>query len=259
MTNGRLKAFPDKLAANCIFSGTLQSFRNEQARSKEHFSMKIIAGLGNPGREYENTKHNVGFLTIDLLAEKYGIRVNKIKFKGLVGEGMIGTEKVLLVKPQTYMNLSGECLREVMSFYKQDIENLTVIYDDIDLPMGNLRIRKKGSAGTHNGMKSVIYQLQDDGFPRIRIGIGGERRGDLADYVISGFSKDDRGVIEEAIRKAADAAACLVTDGIDRAMADFYTKSAKKKGKDAEKEASEAAGAAGNGERNDESNESIHH
>ena len=122
--------------------------------------MKIIAGLGNPGKEYENTKHNVGFLTIDILAEKYDIKVNKIKFKGLVGEGMIGTEKVILVKPQTYMNLSGQCIREIVAFYKLDMEDLVVIYDDIDLPMGNLRIRKKGSAGTHNGMRSIIYDLQ---------------------------------------------------------------------------------------------------
>lgn len=191
--------------------------------------MKIIAGLGNPGKEYENTKHNVGFLTIDILAEKYDIKVNKIKFKGLVGEGMIGTEKVILVKPQTYMNLSGQCIREIMAFYKLDIEDLVIIYDDIDLPMGNLRIRKKGSAGTHNGMRSIIYDLRDDGFPRVRVGIGGERKGDLANYVISGFSGDDRKLIEEAIVKAADAVACLVKDGIDRAMADYNTKKPKKK------------------------------
>lgn len=191
--------------------------------------MKIIAGLGNPGKEYENTKHNVGFLTIDILAEKYGIKVNKIKFKGLVGEGMIGTEKVILVKPQTYMNLSGQCIREIVAFYKLDMEDLVVIYDDIDLPMGNLRIRKKGSAGTHNGMRSIIYDLQDDGFPRVRVGIGGERKGDLANYVISGFSGDDRKLIEEAIVKAADAVACLVEDGIDRAMVDYNTKKPKVK------------------------------
>ena len=191
--------------------------------------MKIIAGLGNPGKEYENTKHNVGFLTIDILAEKYGIKVNKIKFKGLVGEGMIGTEKVILVKPQTYMNLSGQCIREIVAFYKLDIEDLVVIYDDIDLPMGNLRIRKKGSAGTHNGMRSIIYDLQDDGFPRVRVGIGGERKGDLANYVISGFSGDDRKLIEEAIVKAADAVACLVEDSIDRAMVDYNTKKPKVK------------------------------
>lgn len=191
--------------------------------------MKIIAGLGNPGKEYENTKHNVGFLTIDILAEKYDIKVNKIKFKGLVGEGMIGSEKVILVKPQTYMNLSGQCIREIAAFYKIDMDDLVVIYDDIDLPMGNLRIRKKGSAGTHNGMRSIIYDLQDDGFPRVRVGIGGERKGDLANYVISGFSGDDRELIKEAIVKAADAVACLVTDGIDRAMVDYNTKKPKKK------------------------------
>ena len=191
--------------------------------------MKIIAGLGNPGKEYENTKHNVGFLTIDILAEKYDIKVNKITFKGLVGEGMIGTEKVILVKPQTYMNLSGQCIREIVAFYKLDMEDLVVIYDDIDLPMGNLRIRKKGSAGTHNGMRSIIYDLQDDGFPRVRVGIGGERKGDLANYVISGFSGDDRKLIEEAIVKAADAVTCLVEDGIDRAMVDYNTKKPKVK------------------------------
>lgn len=191
--------------------------------------MKIIAGLGNPGKEYENTKHNVGFLTIDILAEKYDIKVNKIKFKGLIGEGMIGTEKVILVKPQTYMNLSGQCIREIVAFYKLDMEDLVVIYDDIDLPMGNLRIRKKGSAGTHNGMRSIIYDLQDDGFSRVRVGIGGERKGDLANYVISGFSGDDRKLIEEAIVKAADAVACLVEDGIDRAMVDYNTKKPKVK------------------------------
>ena len=191
--------------------------------------MKIIAGLGNPGKEYENTKHNVGFLTIDILAEKYDIEVNKIKFKGLVGEGMIGTEKVILVKPQTYMNLSGQCIREIVAFYKLDMEDLVVIYDDIDLPMGNLRIRKKGSAGTHNGMRSIIYDLQDDGFPRVRVGIGGERKGDLANYVISGFSGDDRKLIEEAIVKAADAVTCLLEDGIDRAMVDYNTKKPKVK------------------------------
>lgn len=191
--------------------------------------MKIIAGLGNPGKEYENTKHNAGFLTIDVLSEKYGIKVNKIKFKGLIGEGMIGTEKVILVKPQTYMNLSGQCIREIVSFYKLDMEDLVIIYDDIDLPMGNLRIRKKGSAGTHNGMRSIIYDLQDDGFPRVRIGIGGEHKGSLANYVISGFSGDDRKLIEEAIVKAADAVACLIENGIDRAMVDYNTKKPKKR------------------------------
>jgi PTH1 family peptidyl-tRNA hydrolase len=138
--------------------------------------MYIIVGLGNPGKKYENTKHNIGFITLDLLAERNDIKINKIKHKALVGEGFISGLKVLLVKPQTFMNLSGNSVREVMEYYKEDIEKLIVVYDDVDIPMGRLRIRKKGSAGTHNGMKSIIYDLQDDGFPRVRIGIGKERR-----------------------------------------------------------------------------------
>ena len=190
--------------------------------------MYIIAGLGNPGKKYENTKHNVGFLTIDILAEKLGIRVSKIRHRALTGEGFIGTEKVLLVKPQTYMNLSGESIREVLSFYKVDPENLIVIYDDIDLPMGSLRIRKKGSAGTHNGMRSIIYQITSEDFPRVRVGIGGERKGDLADYVISGFRKEDISTMEEAIMRAADAVICAVEKGIDVAMGQYNTKAKKK-------------------------------
>lgn len=205
--------------------------------------MKIIAGLGNPGREYENTKHNVGFMTVDRLAEKLGISIKKIKFKALCGEGFIGGEKVLILKPQTYMNLSGESVREAMFFYKLDIEDLIVIYDDIDIPLGHLRIRPKGSAGTHNGMRSIIYQLQDDGFPRVRVGIGGERKGDLADYVISGFDKDSAKLMRDAITAAADAVECLVADGINEAMSRFNTKKEKKKKvKETDKKA-EAAGA----------------
>ena len=190
--------------------------------------MYIIAGLGNPGKQYENTKHNVGFLTIDVLAEKLGIRVSKIKHKALTGEGFISGEKVILVKPQTYMNLSGESIREILSFYKADPERLVVIYDDIDLPMGSLRIREKGSAGTHNGMKSIIYQIVSEDFPRVRIGIGGERKGDLADYVISGFRKEDRKTVEDSILRAADAVICTVEKGIDIAMGEYNTKAKKK-------------------------------
>lgn len=190
--------------------------------------MYIIAGLGNPGKQYENTKHNVGFLTIDVLAEKLGIRVSKIKHKALTGEGFISGEKVILVKPQTYMNLSGESIREILSFYKADPERLVVIYDDIDLPMGSLRIRKKGSAGTHNGMKSIICQIVSEDFPRVRIGIGGERKGDLADYVISGFRKEDRKTVEDSILRAADAVICTVEKGIDIAMGEYNTKAKKK-------------------------------
>ena len=209
--------------------------------------MKIIAGLGNPGREYENTKHNVGFMTVDILAERLGINIGKQKFKALIGEGRIGTEKVILVKPQTYMNLSGESIREIVAFYKIEPEDLMVIYDDIDIPAGTLRIRGKGSAGTHNGMRSVVYQLQDDSFPRIRVGIGGEKGGrNLVAYVISGFPEEDREKMREAILKAADAAECFVTEGISAAMNRYNTRKKKKKPEKSEaeetKESKESAG-----------------
>lgn len=191
--------------------------------------MKIIVGLGNPGKEYEKTKHNIGFMVLDRLAENLGIRVRKIKFKGLYGEGFLGGEKIILLKPMTYMNLSGQSVREIVDFYKIDPEDLTVIYDDLDLPMGTLRIRAKGSAGTHNGMKSVVYQIQTDEFPRIRVGIGGERKGDTVDYVISGFRGEDANIMREAVLKAADAAECLVRDGVSEAMNRFNTKKKKKK------------------------------
>jgi PTH1 family peptidyl-tRNA hydrolase len=182
--------------------------------------MYLIAGLGNPGKEYANTKHNIGFITIDYLAEKHGMRINKIKHKALIGEGFISGKKVKLIKPQTYMNLSGESLREAMEYYKADIEELIVIYDDIDIPMGSLRIRKKGSAGTHNGMRSIIRLLGDDGFPRIRIGIGSERGSiPLANYVTSGFkNKEEVKLMEEAVINAAEAIETFIASGVDEAM-----------------------------------------
>lgn len=186
--------------------------------------MYVIAGLGNPGRKYENTRHNMGFITIDRLAEKHDIKVDKLKFKALVGEGRIAGRKVLLVKPQTYMNLSGESIREVMRFYKLEPGNLLVIYDDIDLEQGALRIRKFGSAGTHNGMKSVVYQLQSDRFPRIRIGIGSQKKGDLVNFVIGGFSKEEVPVLEETVTKAVSAIECIVEEDIDIAMNRYNTK-----------------------------------
>ena len=180
--------------------------------------MYIIAGLGNPGKKYENTRHNIGFITLDVIAEKLDVKVNRIKFRSLVGEASFSGRKVILVKPQTYMNLSGEALREVMNFYKIPADHLIVIYDDIDIPTGTLRIRKKGSAGTHNGMRNIVYQLNDDGFPRIRIGMGRERRSDLRDFVTGGFTKEEKPLLEEAVTKAADAALCIISEGIDRAM-----------------------------------------
>lgn len=191
--------------------------------------MYVIAGLGNPGKKYENTRHNMGFITIDQLAEKHNIKVDKLKFKALVGEGRIAGQKVLLVKPQTYMNLSGESIREVMNFYKLEPENLIVIYDDIDIEAGALRIRKFGSAGTHNGMKSVVYQLQSDRFPRIRLGIGSQKKGDLVNFVIGGFSKEEVPALEGAVNHAVLAIECIIEDGIDKAMNQFNTKKRSKK------------------------------
>lgn len=183
--------------------------------------MYVIAGLGNPGTQYENTKHNIGFITVDYLAEMHRIPIKKLKHKALVGEGSISGQKVLLVKPQTFMNLSGNSIREIVAYYKISMEELIVIYDDIDIPMGSLRIRKKGSAGTHNGMRSIVYDLQSDQFPRIRIGIGGERKGDLADYVIGGFQKSQIPVMEEAVRQAAAAVECMMEKGMDAAMGEY--------------------------------------
>lgn len=181
--------------------------------------LTVIAGLGNPGNKYENTRHNVGFSAIDLLSSKHGIKVNKLKHKALTGEGTIAGERVLLVKPQTFMNLSGESIRDIAEWYKLPMDNIIIIYDDVDLPVGTVRIRPKGSSGTHNGMKSVIYQLQSDEFPRIRVGIGKAPEGwDLADYVLSRFNTDEAGAMRESIERAADAAAAIVSSGVSAAM-----------------------------------------
>lgn len=181
--------------------------------------LTVIIGLGNPGNKYENTRHNVGFCAIDILSEKYGIKVDRLKHRALTGDGSIKGERVLLVKPQTFMNLSGESVRDIVEWYKLPVESIIVIYDDVDLPVGTVRIRPKGSSGTHNGMKSVIYQLQSDDFPRIRIGIGKAPDGwDLADYVLSRFSVDETKDVRESIERAANAAAAIISDGVAVAM-----------------------------------------
>ncbi len=199
--------------------------------------MFVIAGLGNPGKKYENTRHNMGFLVIDKLAEKNDIKVNKIKHKALVGDGFISGQKVLLVKPQTYMNLSGESLREVMDYYDVDMEDLIVIYDDFDIETGSLRIRKKGSAGSHNGMKSVIQHLGAQNFPRIRVGIGNSGGRDWKDFVIGKVGKSEQDSIAAAIENAADSAVCILEKGIDNAMNKYNVKA-----KPAGKEEREAKG-----------------
>lgn len=188
--------------------------------------MYIIAGLGNPGKQYAHTRHNVGFDTIDILAEKYHISVDTKKHKALCGKGVIEGQKVILAKPQTYMNLSGESLRELVDFYKIDVETeLIVIYDDISLEPGQLRIRAKGSAGGHNGIKSLIAHLGTQEFCRVKVGVGEKPKGyDLADYVLGHFSKAERACVEEAFARAADAVVRMMTDGVEYAMNSYNRK-----------------------------------
>ncbi len=182
--------------------------------------MFLIAGLGNPTRQYENTRHNVGFDALDVIAEQYQIPVNNIKFNGLSGTGLIEGEKVVLIKPLTYMNLSGEAIRDYVQFYKVDPENqLLVIYDDISLPPGKIRLRKKGSAGGHNGIKNIIAHLKTENFKRIKIGVGKKPAGwDLKDYVLGHFNKEERALVEDAFGRSAQAAALIVRDEFDKAM-----------------------------------------
>lgn len=184
--------------------------------------MYVIVGLGNPGKDYTNTRHNIGFDTVDLLADRNNININKIKFKSVYGEGNINGEKVILVKPQTYMNNSGETVRDIANFYKLDPSELIVIVDDIDIDFASVRIKKKGSAGSHNGLKSIIRLLGSDKFPRIKIGIGKRYPNqDLASFVLSRFSKDERVEIEESIYSAVEAVETILKDGIDIAMNKF--------------------------------------
>ena len=188
--------------------------------------MVIIAGLGNPTKEYEHTRHNVGFDTIDCIADQYGISINEKKHRALVGKGMIEGQKVILLKPQTFMNLSGESIRAAVDFYKVDEkEELIFIYDDISIHPGQLRIRKKGSAGGHNGIKNIIAHLGHDTFMRIKVGVGEKPAGyDLADYVLGHFSKEDRAIMDDAFKEAAEAVKMMITDGPDAAMNAFNKK-----------------------------------
>ncbi len=181
--------------------------------------MYAVIGLGNPGRKYELTRHNVGFLVVDRLSEMWDIPVKQIKHKALIGKGRIKGETVMLVKPQTFMNLSGESVRSLVEYYNIPVENIIVVYDDIDTDWQKIRIRKKGSSGSHNGMKNIIYHLQDDEFPRVRIGIGKPLQGqDLAQYVLSKFAKDDYDDLKNIIFKTADAVEMMVTENVDLAM-----------------------------------------
>ncbi|MDQ0150243.1 aminoacyl-tRNA hydrolase [Eubacterium multiforme] len=179
--------------------------------------MFLIVGLGNPGSKYDNTRHNIGFEAIDYIAKKYNIDINRKKFKGEYGEGFIGSEKVILMKPTTYMNLSGECVREVLDFYKLTNEDMLVIYDDISLDIGKIRIRGKGSAGGHNGIKSIIAHVGSDEFSRIKIGVG-QPKEDLVNYVLGKFSKEEKEVLEESLEVSKLATDTIIKEDISSAM-----------------------------------------
>lgn len=192
--------------------------------------MKIIAGLGNPGSEYAKTKHNVGFMLVDALADKLGVTQWKDKFDALIGEARIGTEKVLLVKPQTYMNESGKAVGPLMDFYKLAIEDLIVVHDDMDIPAGTIRIRKKGSAGGHNGIKSILAHVGDEHFARVRIGIGRPLPGwTVVNHVLAPFTAEDEPKIREAIDYLLPAVECIVSEDVDMAMNQYNPKKQKKK------------------------------
>ncbi|MCM1326446.1 MAG: aminoacyl-tRNA hydrolase [Bacteroidales bacterium] len=188
--------------------------------------MYIIAGLGNPGKEYENTRHNIGFRTIDKLAEQENIGVLEKKHKAVYGKGYVAGQKCILAKPQTFMNLSGESIRELVDYYKVDEKTqLIVIVDDICLDVGQIRVRKKGSAGGHNGLKNIISHLGHDSFNRIRIGVGEKPKGyELVDYVLGHFSEEEMKLMEEAAERAADAVRAIIAEGADAAMNEFNRK-----------------------------------
>ena len=213
-----------------MFAGVFNSRGND---------MYVIIGLGNPGNQYSQTKHNVGFRVIDRLADRYNIDVSKFKHKALVGDGMISGKKVMLVKPQTYMNLSGESVKEIMSFYKVPIENMIVVYDDTSLALSLIRIREKGSAGGHNGIKNIISHMGSDVFNRVKVGIGEKPNGwDLADYGLAKFSEDEEPLILSGIDKAAQAVELFISQGIKDAMNKFNAKNiikVKEKEEDKEK------------------------
>ncbi len=179
--------------------------------------MFLIVGLGNPGSDYRNTRHNVGFDIIDLLSEKYNINVNRAKFKGMYGEGYIGSEKVILLKPATYMNLSGESAAEAVNFYKIPKDRVLIIYDDISLETGRLRIRAKGSAGGHNGVKSIINHFGTDSFPRIKIGVG-EPSHDLVSHVLGKFTKGEKEKLDKVYKASIEAVEKIIKEGTTEAM-----------------------------------------
>ena len=185
--------------------------------------MYLIVGLGNPGKEYAQTRHNVGFVALDYLAQCYNIPVDRLKFKGAFGEGRIAGEKCILLKPHTYMNLSGESVRDCAEFYKIPAENIIIMYDDVALNVGALRIRPGGSAGGHNGMKSIIYQLNNDQFPRVRFGVGSPEH-DMVNHVLGKFSHEDGVAVTTAIKQVEQIIPEIIRNGVQSAMNKFNKK-----------------------------------
>ncbi len=192
--------------------------------------MFVIVGLGNPGRQYEGTRHNIGYDVVDALARKHGIKIKDIKHKGIMGKGSVYGEKVFLVKPLTFMNLSGECVREIIDYYKVDEKaQLIVVADDVSLEPGQIRMRKKGSAGGHNGLKSIIQHFGHEEFMRIKMGVGDKPSGyDLAGFVLGHFDKKEQQIMDESIGNAIAAIECIMEDGIDKAM-NLYNKKIRSK------------------------------
>jgi len=181
--------------------------------------LRVVIGLGNPEDKYRNTRHNIGFEVINYLSIKHDINITKLKHKALIGDGYIGDSRVLLVKPQTFMNNSGECVEDILNWYKIPTENIILIYDDIDLDVGKIRIRPRGSAGTHNGMRSVLYHVRTEEIPRIRIGIGKPPEGwPLAEYVLGRFTPQEIDIMKNCIVTAADAVECIIKYDIEKAM-----------------------------------------
>ncbi len=182
--------------------------------------MYIIVGLGNPGPKYETTRHNMGFIAIDQISSDFNIPINRLGFKSVYGQGTISGEKVVLVKPQTFMNLSGEAVREILNFYKVEEKNLIVIFDDISIPLGKLRIRPSGSDGGHNGIKNIIYLLNSNAFPRVRIGIGMPENSakDIADHVIEKLTKQEIEVLRDTVKNASKAVELIISEGTQYAM-----------------------------------------
>ncbi len=193
----------------------------------ETAQVKLIAGLGNPGREYHGTRHNVGFEVIERLSGRHRIAVRSRRNRAVVGEGTIGGEQVVLARPQTFMNRSGEAVAGLARRYRIAPEDIIVIYDDVNLPLGKLRIRARGSSGGHNGMKSVIGSLGSEEFPRVRIGIGGPNRRDMIDHVLSRFSRAEGPIVREAVERAADAVEMYMADGPEAAMNRFNAEAGK--------------------------------